>query len=227
MLALKLYVKGQQVDLFKDESVTLTQSIQDVRNIDKVFTDFSRTFTVPASKANNKIFKHFYNYHIDGFDAREKHGAELYLNDELFKKGKIKLEGATTKSNKAHTYKLTFFGSTVNLKDLLGEDKLGALTFLDNFKFDYTDTNVKAYMSDGLDVSVNGVDYKDALIFPLITHTRRLIYDSTSSGSQIVNTDKLNNIVYSSGSTNLGLQISELKPAFRAYVIIKAIEYQY
>jgi hypothetical protein len=227
MLALKLYVKGQQVDLFKDESVTLTQSIQDVRNIDKVFTDFSRTFTVPASKANNKIFKHFYNYHIDGFDAREKHGAELYLNDELFKKGKIKLEGATTKSNKAHTYKLTFFGSTVNLKDLLGEDKLGALTFLDNFKFDYTDTNVKAYMSDGLDVSVNGVDYKDALIFPLITHTRRLIYDSTSSGSQIVNTDKLNNIVYSSGSTNLGLQISELKPAFRAYVIIKAIEDQY
>jgi len=227
MLAIKLYVDNQQVDLFKDESITLTQSIQDVKNIDKVFTDFSRTFTVPASKINNKIFKHFYNYHIIGFDAREKHDAEIYLNDELFKKGKIKLEGASTKNNKAHTYKLTFFGSTVNLKDLLGEDKLGALTFLDNFKFEYTDANIKSYMSNGLDVTVNGVDYKDALIFPLITHTRRLIYDSTIN-SVYENTEAQNNIAYQvTNPVKYGLQISELKPAFRVYVIIKAIEYQY
>ena len=64
MLALKLYVADQdgvltQVDLFKDESVTLTQSIQDVRDIEKVFTDFSQTFSVPASKLNNKVFQHF------------------------------------------------------------------------------------------------------------------------------------------------------------------------
>ena len=234
MLALKLYVADQdgvltQVDLFKDESVTLTQSIQDVRDIEKVFTDFSQTFSVPASKLNNKVFQHFYNYNIEGFDARVKRDSELFLNDELFRKGKIKLEGATTKNNKAHTYKITFFGSTVNLKDILGEDKISALEFLNNFKFDYTDANIKSYMSNGLDVTVDNVIYEDALLFPLISHTKRLIYDSTSSSS-FKKTDKQNNIVYvnNQGSTiDYGLEISELKPAFRVDIIIKAIEEQY
>ena len=78
MLNLQLYIEGQEVDLFQDESVVLTQTIQDVKDIEKVFTDFSRTFSVPASKINNKIFQHFYNYHIIGFDARKKKDAELY-----------------------------------------------------------------------------------------------------------------------------------------------------
>ena len=72
MLQLQLYIEGEQIELYDDESITLTQSIQDVRDIKKIFYDYSRTFSVPASKNNNKIFKHFYNYFIDGFDARKK-----------------------------------------------------------------------------------------------------------------------------------------------------------
>ena len=88
MLALQLYIQGQEVDLYEDESVTLVQSIQDVKDIEKVFTDFTRTFSVPASKINNKIFQHFYNYHIIGFDARKKFEAVLELNHGLLKKEK-------------------------------------------------------------------------------------------------------------------------------------------
>lgn len=227
MLNLQLYIEGQEVDLFQDESVTLTQTIQDVKDIEKVFTDFSRTFNVPASKTNNKIFKHFYDYHIIGFDARKKKDAELYLNYKLFKKGKIKLEGATRKDNKAHTYRLTFYGNGINLKDLIGEDKLDALSMLkdDAFKFTYNDANIKSYMQGGLDITYSGVTYTDAIIFPLITHTKRLVYDSTS-GSAYVNTDTQNNIAYEAGSEH-GLQLSQLKPALRLYPILKAIEHQY
>ena len=95
-----IYIGDSQVDLFADESVSLTRAIQDVRDIEKIFTDFTKTFSVPASRTNNKVFKHFHNYNIVGFDARIKRDAELFLNDEPFKKGKIKLEGATTKNNK-------------------------------------------------------------------------------------------------------------------------------
>ena len=123
MVGLELYVKDeenvfQRIELFKDESVTITQSLQDVKDIAKVFSDYSQTFNVPASKKNNRVFEHFYNYHINIFDARRKKDAKLYLNHQLFKEGKIKLEGTTLKNNKAHTYKLTFFGSGVNLKDI-------------------------------------------------------------------------------------------------------------
>ena len=55
MLNLQLFIEGQEVDLFKDESVTLTQSIQDIMNLDKVGIEFTRSFQVPASKKNNKI----------------------------------------------------------------------------------------------------------------------------------------------------------------------------
>lgn len=226
MLNLQLYIEGQQVDLFDDESVTLTQTIQNVMDIEKVFTDFSKTFSVPASKINNKIFKHFHNPFIAGFDARFKKEAELHLNYKLFKKGKIKLEGSTKKDNKADTYKLTFFGNTIALKDLIGEDKLDALSFINRyFSFQYTNTNIKLYMENGLDVLAEDELIEDAIIFPLITHTKRLIYDSGHDSTNI-NTETTNNIAYINDS-NYGLEITQLKPAIKVHAIIKAIESQY
>ena len=45
--------------------------------------------------------------------------------------------------NKAHTYKLTFFGSGVVLKDVLRDDKIGGLALLqEEFEFDYNSTNI-------------------------------------------------------------------------------------
>ena len=90
MQELILYIKPQQrdkteqnfvkVDLFSDENVSLTQVIQDVRDIDKVFTDFSRTFNIPASEKNNKLFKHWYNPDVKGFDANIQSDAKIELN---------------------------------------------------------------------------------------------------------------------------------------------------
>ena len=57
MRRLQLYIGTERVDLFKDESVSITQSIQNVKDPAKVFTDFSKTFNLPASKTNNKIPK--------------------------------------------------------------------------------------------------------------------------------------------------------------------------
>lgn len=128
MQTLELYIEGQRVEMFKDESVSITQTIKNIKDIGKIFTEFSKTFTLPASKVNNKIFKHYYNFEIDGgFDARTKKSATLKLNHRDFKKGKIKLEGVDLKNNKAHIYRVTFFGEAVDLKDLLGEDKLEVL----------------------------------------------------------------------------------------------------
>ena len=231
MLKLQLYIKNldvssafEQVELFDDESVELTQKIQDVRDIEKVFTDFTKTFSVPASKKNNKLFKHFYNYNILDFDARKKFEAVLHLNHQPFKKGKVKLEGSTLKLNKPHTYSLTFYGSTVNLPDLVGDDYLSALKMItSDFTFTYTDANIKTYLSNGLDITSKMVTYTDAIIFPLISHTKRFIYDTSDSSD---NTATQNNLAYEVGS-NHGLELSQLKPALRVYPIIKAIEFQY
>ncbi len=222
MIGLQLYVENQLVELFKDESITLTQTIQDVRNIDKIFSDFSRTFNVPASETNNKIFKHFYNYEIlNGFDARKKIDAELYLNYKLFKKGKVKLEGTTLKINKPHTYKLTFFGNTVNLKDKIGDATLSDLPSLTSLEFEYSDTNIKSLLSTASSKLMDGVTFPNVLLVPLITHTKRLIYDS---GTAVANTESLANIAFNAVGTNKGVEFDQLKPAIRVHAIIKAIE---
>ena len=100
MQKLQLYIEGQRVDLFKDESVSLTQTLQNVKDIGKIFTEFTKTFAVPASSVNNKIFKHYYNFDINGgYDARSKQPATLELNDLPFKQGAIKLNGVKLKNN--------------------------------------------------------------------------------------------------------------------------------
>jgi len=215
MQIIQLYIEGQRVDMFKDESISITQSIQNVKDIAKVFTDFSKTFSVPASKTNNKIFKHYYNYDIqNGFDARKKKDATIELNNITFREGKIKLEGVDLKNNLPHTYRITFFGNTVSLKDLLGEDKLQSLSDLDSLSVVYDVNGIRGGLQ--LDPATNDV------IVPLITHTQRLIYDSTNSN----HVD--DNIADTGGSQNIhGVNYTQLKYALRIHKIVEAIESKY
>ena len=224
MQQIQLYIEGQRVDMFKDESVSITQSIQNVKDPSKIFTDFSKSFSLPASSINNKIFKHYYNFDIvGGFDARTKKSSNIELNDLPFRTGKIKLEGVDLKNNKPHTYKITFFGNTVTLKDTLGEDKLGNLAWLDNFVHAYSSADVKSILQNGKNITVDGTSYPNAITCPLISATTRLFYDS------IAHTNGDGNLHYHTGNgTNLhGVLWSDLKYSIRLDLIIKAIEEEY
>ena len=102
MQQVQLFIENQRIELFKDETISLTEIIQDVKDVTKVFTDFTKTFSVPATKETNKLFKHYYNFDISsGFDARTKKSGSIKLNGVDFKNGKIKLEGVDLKDNKA------------------------------------------------------------------------------------------------------------------------------
>ena len=222
MQNIELYIEGQRVELFKDETVSLTQTLKNAREIDKIFTEFTKTFSVPASKSNNKIFKHYYNFDIDNFfDARVKKAATIELNSYPFKEGKIKLEGVTLKDNKPYTYRITFFGNTVNLKDLVGEDKLNQLVSLNTLSLDYDSATIKSKLQ--LDPSVSGND----IITPLITSgasgtTSRLFYNSGGHG-----TDASGNLWYQNGHPEHGVLWSDLKYAIRIRKVVEAIGTQY
>jgi len=132
MQTVELYISNTRVDLFKDEAVTITDTIVDVKNVASVFTAFSQQFSLPASSTNNQIFKHYYNFEISGgFDARVRVNAILKLNGVDYKIGKVKLNSVPMRDNKAYSYKVVFYGETVALNDVLSEDKLNDLTFID------------------------------------------------------------------------------------------------
>lgn len=206
-----VYTEDERVDQFKDENVSFTQTIQNVKDLKKIFTEFTKTFALPASKKNNKIFDHYYNYDIaGGFDARVKVDASLELNDIPFKKGKIALTGVDLKNNVPHTYKITFYGNTVNLKDILGDDQLSNLSELSILDTDYSYSTVLAAMQN---------EYLGNLIVPLITHTDRATYDSSSN--------VYGNLYYRFNFVNTGLNFTQFKYALRLQAIISAIETQY
>jgi len=226
----------KRVDMFKDESVSITQTIQNVKDISKVFTDFTKTFNLPASSTNNKLFKHYYNSDvvsptnnlISDFDARKRRDAIIELNHMPFKKGKIRLDGVDMKNNKPYTYKVTFFGNTVNLNTLLGDDDLSNLdTELESYDQTYSTSQLRSKLISPI----------SDVIVPLITHTRRLIYDSSdpSDFSGIVNLDpeasgtlgkKIDNVHYNASALQ-GLLLTELKYALRVDAIIQAIQSKY
>ena len=213
MQELQLYIENTRIDLFKDETVSLTQTIQNVKDVAKIFTSFTKTFTIPASSINNKIFKHYYNFDIvDGFDARIKKDSRIELNSIPYKTGRIRLEGVALQNSVPYTYKITFFGNTVELPDILGEDTLGSLEWSDSkYSVPYTPNNVFSYMSQSA---------VRKLIVPLITHTQRLFYNSSTSvaGS--------GNLHYVAGSIK-GVVWNQLKFAVRLYDIIEEIETKY
>ena len=218
MQQLQLYIEGTRVELFKNENVSLTQTIQNVKDVKKIFTEFTQSFSVPASKTNNKLFKHFYNIDIDnGFDARRKKNAAIELNGVSFKVGKIKLNGVNLKNNLAHTYRITFFGNTVDMKDILGDDQLSSLGPLNYYSQLYTYDEVLDGLNDYMSGSNNNV------LVPLITHTDRMFYDSFVDSAQYTN-------VYYNTDTDYaenGINWNQFKYALRVQTIIEAIQTEY
>jgi hypothetical protein len=205
MQIIELYINNTKVDLFEDESVSITDSIQNVRDISKIFTAFSQQFNLPASKTNNKLFRHYYNYEIEnGFDARYKANAEIKLNGVTYKTGKIRLNTVDLKNNAPYSYKVVFFGDTIELKELLSERKLTDLEFDEDMNFEYTEANVFSKLT-----SVESGAPEDVVV-PLITHSKRFEVHTNNKYTEV--------------GTNNNLEYIDLKPAVRVKKIIEAIE---
>jgi hypothetical protein len=148
MRQVQVYIEGLKIELFEDEQINVTSSVQNINDISKVFTDFSQSFTVPASTVNNEIFQHFYQTDVDGtIDHNIRRNAFIEIDLTTFRRGKIQIEKANIKNGHAENYQLTFYGEIRTLKDLFGEDKLNLLD-LSSLEFAYTGTQIYNRITD-------------------------------------------------------------------------------
>lgn len=227
MNVIELHIENQRVDLFNNEVIEMSSSIQNVRDIGRVFTDFTRDFAVPASPRNNKIFKHYHNNSIkDGFDARTKKESVIYINQIQFRRGRIQLLGVDMRNNVPFSYRLVFYGGLTNVTDLFGEDTLSSLRSLRDYDHDYDPlASGGSTMKTGFTTGLTLNSQTNAIIYPLITAEKRLYYQSGTVNA----TDPDGNLYYypSNPSTTRGLEIKDLKPAIRCIHIIEAIEERY
>ena len=210
-----LYINGQKADLFDNESIEMNLNAQNIKDISKVFGDFSNSFTIPASAANNKIFKHYYNVDIyGGFDANLRVDAFIEVNNNLYRAGLVELEGVQIKSGEPYAFKISFFSDVTSLKDSFGDDTLNVLD-LSAQDHTYNDTNIVT----GLNAYVAGTG--DAVIYPLISPVANWYYNDVG------NDHTPSNIHYNNGHPEHGVFYYDLKPAVKLQKIIDAIEVKY
>lgn len=203
---------AHRIELFNDEKISVTSSVQNFNDIGKLFTDYSQTFTITASKHNNAIFRHWYEsavgetsevnpLNVDGaFDHRIKYYGFIEIDTIPFRDGKFVMQKANKKNGYIESYTINFVGNLVQLKDKFKEDKLNQLEGLDELNFAYNMGNV-----------VTG-GYTD-LKFPLIGSDRR--YELGTGTSSDIST------------TTGAIDYRELFPAVRVSKLFDYIQSKY
>jgi hypothetical protein len=212
MINVSIFVYGddglaKRLELFEDENISINSSIQNINDISKVFTDFSQSFTIPATKTNNAIFKHWYENSLDSaFNATKRKDAYIEIDTLPFRKGKIQLEKASYKKGDIDNYTLTFFGSLISLKDKFNNRFLRDFDY-SAYNFTYTGAIVKTRVTGNV-----GLDVK----FPLISSKN--VWQYNTNGTDVSNYD----------ISKVGTPISylDLFPAMRISKILESIATQ-
>jgi len=214
-----IYIGNYKIDTFKDESAELNNSIANVNDITKNTTEYTKSFTVPASHINNKVFKHYYNANIDNtFDARVKVSGRIDLKGIPFKYGKWRLAKVQVKQGKPYAYTINFWGNLVSLKDKFKDDLLSDLD-LSDFDHNYNSDNVIS----GLSLTGPFSFFAGNMIYNLFLK-KQLYYNGIVSDN--VNTATLANIAWAGGA-DTGVFWRDLNPSIKAIKIIEAIEAKY
>lgn len=196
---------AKQIDLFDDEVINVTSSIQNINDISKVFTDYSQSFTIPASKNNNETFRHWYENEVDnGFNQLIRYDGYIEIDDEIFRVGKWQLESASVKQNKIENYKITFYGVLTSLTEKFGEDRLKDISELNDYTINYTGNNVQGAITSTLNPDI---------AFPLISSNR--VWQYGGGGSEDISQNSHHMHYY------------ELFPALKLSRIFDAIESKY
>jgi hypothetical protein len=163
----------QRLDLFKDEKISITSQIGNANDIGKLYTDYTQSFTIPASKKNNQILSHWYESSIDnGFDHRMRYDAFIEVNTHRFRNGTIQLEKADKKNGFIESYTVTFYGNLVQLKDIIKDEKLQSLDF-SSFNHTYNSSEVRNR------ITTTGI--ANEVKYPLIGNANKYSYQDATA----------------------------------------------
>jgi hypothetical protein len=219
---IQLYVgvaDTKRLELFNDEKISVTSTVQNIQDLSKNFTDFSQSFTIPASDYNNAILEHFYQSDVNSsLDYNIRLDAFIEIDLTFFRRGKLQVEKANIKNNRPDSYTVTFYGDGTSIKDFIAEDLLSDL--------DYEVYN-HIYTWDAIyDRIVNGGTTYDVK-YPLISSNRIWQYQNTVIDATTPDWLSLsggNNDIHSGGGA---IAYTELCPALRVSKIFDLIESKY
>jgi len=137
---------GQVVlDLYEDEDIPLSLSVDDFTNVAEKIQSYSKSFDIPATKRNNKIFSNIFDitrtYSGISFNPYAQSKAILKQDTFTIFDGYLQLTDILTKDNQT-SYTVNLFSKAISLADEIKERTIGDLTALEELEHSYKLSNI-------------------------------------------------------------------------------------
>jgi len=207
----KLIANGEQLDLFKDEEILLSDNVTGLFDLGILPADFTRQITLPGTKKNNAFFEHYYDISVDEpflFATNTKVDAYFDFDGIILSDGYLQLNKVNVIANKfIDSYEVTIFGG---LSSFARDINRYFLTDLTSSLSQYNHTS----SLQNITASWSGDLFNGDIVYPLAEYGQKILY--TPQENQF-------GIDTPSGS----LSVQDFKPAIRIKPVWDAIFEQY
>jgi hypothetical protein len=205
------------VDLYEEEEIPLTLSVDDFKNVAEKVQSYSKDFNLPATKRNNKIFDNIFEItrNDNGLVFNPYNQTKAILKEDGFTVFQGFLRLIEIKNQKGEiSYNVNLYSEAVALADIL-QNKTFADINLDELQHTYNRTNILAVTTTGLltldyplptgtFAGTAGSTQTSVLKYPFCNWTGNILVTPTIS----------------SGTSNMP-SLTRLEDAFRPWIQIK------
>ena len=185
---------GQVIcDLYEDEDIPLSLSVDDFKNVAEKVQSYSKAFNLPATKRNNQIFDNIFEItRTDtglNFNPYKRTKAILKQDGFLLFEGYLRMLDISDKSGET-SYNVNLYSEVVALADVLGDKTFSELDFTE-LNHEYQKTNIINSWNDSgtgityLNPSTSGFrDANSTVKYPFVDWTHQaLIGGSTGTAA--------------------------------------------
>ena len=208
---------GQVIcDLYEDEDIPLSLSVDDFKNVAEKVQSYSKAFNLPATKRNNQIFDNIFEItRTDtglNFNPYKRTKAILKQDGFLLFEGYLRMLDISDKSGET-SYNVNLYSEVVALADVLGDKTFSELDFTE-LEHDYQKTNIINSWNDSpsagityLNSSTSGFrDANSTVKYPFVDWTHQILVGGSGTGT---------------AATDGNPELTNLETAFRPFINIK------
>ena len=196
----------QQLDIFDDEDIKMSNNVTGLFDIGVLPSDFTRQITLPGTKVNNAFFEHVYDISIDSpflFATNIKVPAYFDFDSVYLSQGYLQLNRVNVIANKfIDSYEVTIYGTLSSFGREINRLYLTDLTTLEAYNHTSSYANITSSWAGGL--------FNGDIVYPWADYGSGWQY---TSGDDFFGVDD----GYS------GLSVQDYKPAIRVKKVWDAI----
>jgi hypothetical protein len=215
--ALQLLEDGQVIlDLYEDENIPLTLSVDDFKNVAEKVQSYSKAFNLPATKRNNQIFENLFELTRSAqnfltFNPYAKTKSVLKQDGFTLFEGYLRVLDIQDKEGEI-SYNVNLYSEVISFADTLKDKTFSQLDFTE-LEHLYNKTNIKLSWNDSPDPPIA---YTNSSTSGFRDGNTTVKYPFVDWTHQILISDGLGN-----NSTAGFPELTALEQAFRPFINIK------